>query len=116
VGAHFEPADPSLPPLLEKLAFPPEVLDWQVSRLSSGEKQRLALVRLLANRPQALLLDEPSASLDPESVGRAETLIKEYLAETSAPALWVSHDTAQIARVASRVLRLAGNAVQGVAA
>ncbi len=88
------------------LGFDESVFDWQVSRCSSGEKQRLALLRLLENQPQVLLLDEPTASLDPESVERVESLIKTYRERNASPVLWVSHDAGQLARVADRQLRL----------
>ena len=92
---------------LEKLGFDETVLSWSVDRLSSGERQRLALLRLLANQPQALLLDEPTANLDASNVGQAETLISSYRVDRQAPVLWVSHDAGQIARVASRHYELA---------
>ena len=88
--------------LLKRLGFDGDALSWQVSRLSSGERQRLALVRLLSNRPQALLLDEPTASLDSTNIQNAEALIAEYRRNTGAAVLWVSHDMEQIARVAER--------------
>jgi len=87
---------------LKRLGFDEDALSWQVSRLSSGERQRLALVRLLSNRPQALLLDEPTASLDSANIQNAEALIAEYRRNTGAAVLWVSHDMEQIARVAER--------------
>jgi len=95
------------------LGFDERVFDWQVSRCSSGEKQRLALLRLLANQPQVLLLDEPTASLDPESVARVETLIADYRQQSACPVLWVSHDAAQLARLADRQLRLEHKQLQG---
>ncbi len=49
---------------LHMLGFEEDVLGWQIARLSTGEKQRLALIRGLCNRPLVLLLDEPSSSLD----------------------------------------------------
>lgn len=82
------------------------VMDWDVGRLSTGEKQRLALVRLLCNRPHALLLDEPTASLDPENVGRVERLITELRRSAQIPILWVTHDPAQMPRIADRGYRL----------
>ncbi|MDM8543603.1 ATP-binding cassette domain-containing protein [Desulfococcaceae bacterium HSG9] len=88
--------------LLKRLGFDEDALSWQVSRLSSGERQRLALARLLSSRPQALLLDEPTASLDSANIQNAETLIVEYRRDTGAAVLWVSHDMEQIARVAER--------------
>lgn len=103
VGAHFPLEDKEL---LPALALPPEIMGWSIARLSSGERQRLALIRLLANRPRVLLLDEPTANLDPASVERVEALLLRYRQQTNAAILWVSHDPAQIARVASRHLRL----------
>ena len=111
VGDHFSDADPDA---FRQLGFEPQVLDWQVSRLSTGEKQRLSLLRLLANQPRALLLDEPTASLDAANVGNAEALILEYRQQQQAPVIWVSHDPAQIQRVADRVLRLEAGVVQEV--
>lgn len=99
VGEHFSETRVGF---LEALGFERSVLDWKVSRLSSGERQRLALLRLLANHPKALLLDEPTANLDPSNVERVETFIQDYLEENGCPALWVSHDPQQIRRVSSR--------------
>ncbi len=94
------------PGWLEQLGFAAQTLEWEVRRCSTGERQRLALLRLLANRPRVLLLDEPTASLDPASVGRMETLLERYRVEYSAAVLWVSHDPAQIRRVASQHFEL----------
>lgn len=98
VGAHFAATEIDH---LERLGFEQDVMKWVVSRLSSGEKQRLSVLRLLANRPRVLLLDEPTANLDPENAIRVETLLTEYKNRFSAPLLWVSHDAAQIDRVAT---------------
>ena len=70
---------------------------------------------LLANQPRALLLDEPTASLDAANVGNAEALIQDYRQQQQAAVLWVSHDPAQIQRVADRVLRFEAGALQEVA-
>ena len=92
---------------LIRLGLPEEATDWHVERLSAGEKQRLALLRLTAGRnPAVLLLDEPTANLDPESVERAECYLLELARERGAGMIWVSHDPAQIARVATRAMRI----------
>jgi ABC-type iron transport system FetAB ATPase subunit len=99
VGPHFPTVDVER---LETLGFGRDVLGWEVSRLSTGERQRLALIRLLVNRPEALLLDEPTAALDPSNIGQVELLLESYRKEVDAPVLWVSHDPAQARRVADR--------------
>ena len=97
VGEHFEV--PALN-LLRELGFADEsVLQWNVSRLSSGEKQRLALARLLSRSPEALLLDEPTANLDSTSVSLVENVIDNYRKEYSVPVIWVAHDQSQLKRV-----------------
>jgi ABC-type iron transport system FetAB ATPase subunit len=87
---------------LEHIGLQNTVMDQSVMRLSSGEKQRLALMRLLSNRPRVLLLDEPTANLDPENTQRVEAVITEYRRAHKAAVIWVSHDAAQIERVANR--------------
>ncbi|PKL46439.1 MAG: ATP-binding protein [Candidatus Riflebacteria bacterium HGW-Riflebacteria-2] len=104
VGQHFSAAPESV--WLQQLGLAAEVMDWEVNRLSTGEKQRLAILRLLQNRPHALLLDEPTASLDQGSIGRVEEFILSYLRQNSAPAIWVSHDPVQLARVAARRMEI----------
>jgi len=99
VGEHFWTVDDTQ---FSALGFEKDVLNWQVNRLSSGEKQRLALLRLLQNQPQALLLDEPTANLDSKNTTNMENLIQQYQAQTSAPILWVSHDATQVARLTDR--------------
>lgn len=103
VGEHFPSVDEAE---WQALGFAPETRDWQVARCSTGERQRLALLRLLANQPRVLLLDEPTASLDPVSVQRVEALVAAYRTRHQAAVLWVSHDPAQIERVATRQLRI----------
>ncbi|SEK88987.1 ABC transporter ATP-binding protein [Halomonas daqiaonensis] len=105
VGEHLSQADPAD---LKALGFTPEVLDWQVARLSSGEKQRLALLRAISREPSALLLDEPTANLDDATTRRVETWLVERIRERGWPTLWVAHDAAQIARVANHHWRIEG--------
>ncbi|MFA7387859.1 MAG: ABC transporter ATP-binding protein [Thiohalobacteraceae bacterium] len=99
VAEHF-PKRARLDPA--SVGLPAAALHWTVERLSSGERQRLALLRLLANQPKVLLLDEPTANLDAANVARIETLIADYRRIHSAAVLWVSHDQEQIARIADR--------------
>ncbi|MFV2060127.1 MAG: ATP-binding cassette domain-containing protein [Gammaproteobacteria bacterium] len=70
-----------------------------VSRCSTGELQRLALIRLLANKPEVLLLDEPTANLDESNRYRVEELIHDYQQQHKVPVIWVSHDIEQLKRM-----------------
>jgi ABC-type iron transport system FetAB ATPase subunit len=92
--------------LLHALGFDTTVLDWEIRRLSSGERQRLALIRVLARSPRALLLDEPTANLDPDNSLAAERLIADHRRQHRLPIVWVSHDPAQRARVADRTMEM----------
>jgi ABC-type iron transport system FetAB ATPase subunit len=103
VGEHF--TSQQLPEL-ERLGFGRDVLEWTTERLSSGERQRLALLRLLVQEPTALLLDEPTAHLDRESTTRVESLLADYHERTGASVLWVTHSERQGPRVATRHLRV----------
>jgi ABC-type iron transport system FetAB ATPase subunit len=94
---------------LGQLGFTDDVLDWSVTRLSSGERQRLALSRLLSCAPDVLLLDEPTASLDPARTANVEELIADYGQARQAPVIWVSHDAAQLKQVAQRTILLNGS-------
>lgn len=109
VGDHFADFDGIDEQHLAAAGFDRSVQDWQVSRLSTGEKQRLAVVRLLDNQPRCLLLDEPTASLDQQSVARIEELLLTYGTRHQAPLLWVSHDPAQLARVSRHRLFMESN-------
>jgi ABC-type iron transport system FetAB ATPase subunit len=91
-----------VPVPLDHIGLSGPILEQPVSRLSSGEKQRLALMRLLSNRPRVLLLDEPTANLDPENTRRIEAVIAEYRRSHDAAVIWVSHDEEQVRRVANR--------------
>lgn len=97
VGEHFTEMDELL---LKKLGFPEEVKNWSIRRMSSGEKQRLALLRVLQNQPRVLLLDEPTANLDKRNTAIFEQMIADYLDMHQASAFWVSHDHQQLERVA----------------
>lgn len=104
VGEHFADFRSVDDAILAAVGFDRSVGNWQVSRLSTGERQRLAIVRLLANSPQCLLLDEPTASLDPGSVANVEALLLNHCGARQASLLWVSHDPDQLARVSRRRL------------
>lgn len=96
---HFE--HPEKLPLAE-LNLDKTVLDKTVAQLSTGELQRLALLRALEREPRVLLLDEPTAALDHDSTLRVEQRVREYLARHKGCALWVSHDREQATRLKAR--------------
>ncbi len=89
---------------LARLNLRADILQQKVHLGSSGERQRLALLRLLQYQPKVLLLDEPTANLDQRNKDLVETLILDYLHTAQACALWTSHDTAQIKRITDRHL------------
>ena len=99
-------------PLLAPSGLPADIGRRPVNRLSTGERQRLAILRLLSNQPRVLLLDEPTANLDRENAMRMEGLILEELHARHAAVLWVSHDFALLARVADRRFTWGGNELQ----
>ena len=110
VGGHFP--DHVKADLPSALGFPPEVLEWSVSRLSSGERQRLALWRALLLEPEVLLLDEPTANLDNDSTEAIETWLLEEIRRRQTAVLWVAHDVGQIHRVADAHYRILGTSLE----
>lgn len=74
--------------------------------LSGGQQQRLALARAWATAPDVLLLDEPTASLDPHAKREVEDLMAEVMAERPMTLVFASHNLGQVKRLASRVLYL----------
>lgn len=104
--AHFtDEQKPLVLALLPRLGLAPESLAAPIDRLSTGERQRLALIRSLAYRPEVLLLDEPTSALDALSVTAVETLLREQLTQGLALVL-VTHAAEQAQRLAQRIVRL----------
>jgi ABC-2 type transport system ATP-binding protein len=83
-----------------------EFLHRAVGRLSAGQKTRVALAKALINRPAVLLLDEPTASLDPDSGDWVRTWLERYRAESGCTILLASHNMGEVERLCSHVLML----------
>jgi len=83
-------------------------------QLSGGQQQRLALARAWARQPDVLLLDEPTASLDPHAKREVEDLITEFAAGQGTPLtlVWASHNLGQVKRIATRVICLEAGRVR----
>ncbi len=95
----------------EALGLSNEIINWDISRLSTGEKQRLALLRALDRKPGILLMDETTANLDHENTLRVEKLIANKCAEGLA-VIWVTHDKEQRQRIADRSYRIDSNGLE----
>lgn len=100
--------------LIANLGLDAGILDRPLTELSTGERQRLALVRALADQPRVVLLDEPTGALDSVSAALAEELIR-YQTLAGKTVILVSHDKLQIERLADLRLQLAAPALGEVA-
>lgn len=82
------------------------LLDRPAGQLSAGQKTRVALAKSLINRPELLLLDEPTASLDPDTGDLVRTWLERYRADTGCTILLASHNMAEVERLCSHVLMM----------
>ncbi|HVS76877.1 MAG TPA: ABC transporter ATP-binding protein, partial [Steroidobacteraceae bacterium] len=80
--------------------------DTKCGLLSSGEQTRVALAKAVLNRPRLLLLDEPTASLDPAAAQTIRARIRRLAADTGCGILWTSHNMYEVEEVCDRVLFL----------
>ncbi|MDB5617842.1 ABC transporter ATP-binding protein [Tardiphaga sp.] len=102
VGDHFASDErQAAAELAQRLSIRTSAMDAPITQLSTGEKQRLALIRALVKSPRVLLLDEATAALDPASVERVETLLSEFMSRGRAIVL-VTHDPEQAERMGTR--------------
>ena len=81
-----------------------EFLDRPVGKLSAGQKTRVALAKALVNSPQVLLLDEPTASLDPDTADWVRSHLERFRRERGATVLLASHNMAEVERLCERVI------------
>lgn len=99
---------------LGALGLKEECLDWEVSRLSMGERQRLGLLRMLDREPVVMLLDEPTANLDEKTSAAVEAVLLAYVREKAACCVWVTHDRRQAERVGKRRFLIEGKRMREV--
>ena len=110
VGPHF--ADLArLRGQLPQVGLAPEAAQWEVARLSTGERQRLALLRALTPDNRVLLLDEPTSGLDAQTTQQVEALLREQL-EAGRTLVIVTHDPLQAGRLADQRYLLADGRLQ----
>lgn len=83
-----------------------ELLDRPAGQLSAGQKTRVSVAKALVNRPDILLLDEPTASLDPDTADWVRGRLEAYRDEAHATILLASHNMAEVERLADRVIML----------
>jgi len=81
-----------------------EFLDRPAGKLSAGQKTRVSLAKALLNRPDILLLDEPTASLDPDTADWVRGRLEDYRREHSATVLLASHNMVEVERLCERVI------------
>ena len=106
VMAHFpQDTKTELLQLATQLGLRNGFIDIPIAQLSTGERQRLALLRGLLRKPQVLLLDEPTAALDEDSITAVEQLLRSHQ-QHGLSLIWVTHSHPQASRVANRCLRL----------
>ena len=91
--------------LCEKLRLY-EFIDKLTGELSSGQKNRVSLAKSIINNPKVLLLDEPTASLDPETGDFVRSFLEEYQQENKTSILLASHNMAEVERLCSSVLMM----------
>lgn len=81
-----------------------DFIDRRLRKLSAGQKTRVSLAKALINRPELLLLDEPTASLDPESVLWIRNFLKNYRKDDGATILLATHDMEEVEQLCDNVL------------
>ena len=113
LGDHFPDWGP-VREYLEPLGLSEECRNARIATLSTGERQRLALIRTLLLEPRVLLLDEPTSGLDADTTAAVERLVLARLGAGTG-ILWVTHDEAQARRVAHAALVVEDGAVERTA-
>jgi ABC-2 type transport system ATP-binding protein len=89
-----------------------DFLDRQTGKLSAGQKTRVALAKSLINEPEILLLDEPTASLDPDTADWVRGRLERYRRERRATVLLASHNMSEVERLCDRVIMLKAGLIE----
>ena len=89
-----------------------DFLDRQTGKLSAGQKTRVALAKALINQPEILLLDEPTASLDPDTADWVRGRLERYRQERGATILLASHNMGEVERLCDRVIMLKAGRIE----
>ena len=113
VAAHF-PDPEAAKALLPPLGLSEDMMGRPIAELSTGERHRLALARVLTQAPKVMLLDEPTAGLDQDTTRAVEAVLRARLAEGVA-ILFTTHDEALAARLGDRLLRVSNGKVEAPA-
>ena len=106
------------PPYLQSLSdvgLSESFLDQQAATLSGGEKKRVALARALAIQPDIILLDEPTAGVDPKNIETVEQRILSFSKERNLTVLWVTHHVEQAKRVSTRIANVKDGTITTIA-
>ncbi len=99
--------------LAQQVQIPPSMVDRDVESLSVGEKQRVALARLLATDPKIILLDEPTSALDPSHTESIENLVRDIISHRTLTIIMVTHNPEQALRMdGETILMAAGRLVE----
>lgn len=99
---------------LHKAALGEDLLYKNASQLSGGQEQRLAIARVLANKPEIILLDEPTSALDPIATRQVEETLFTLSKNEGLTLVWVSHSIGQMERMADRVAFLEDGQLRAV--
>src|SRR5229473_1782073 len=89
-----------------------DLLDRPTGKLSSGQRTRVSLAKALINRPEVLLLDEPTASLDPDTADWVRARLEAFRKERGATILLASHNMAEVERLCERVIMMKGGRIE----